>query len=180
MLTEANGVPLAIVVAGANRNDFKLARETIESIVIARPKVTRDAPQGLCLDKGYDYSEVRELVDEFRFTAHIRCRSEEARAIKRSARFKARRWVVERSHSWMNRFRRILVRWEKRADTYVAMLHLVKALRTVLAHGPRTAVRDAQDELLAGLAQLVSLSKVLRSIACRDALSFGRIGPSRG
>ena len=105
---------------------------------------------------------------------------EEARAIKRSARFKARRWVVERSHSWMNRFRRILVRWEKRADTYVAMLHLVKALRTVLAHGPRTAVRDAQDELLAGLAQLVSLSKVLRSIACRDALSFGRIGPSRG
>jgi putative transposase len=49
------------------RNDFKLARETIESIVIARPKATRDGPQGLCLDKGYDYDEVRELLDEFRF-----------------------------------------------------------------------------------------------------------------
>jgi putative transposase len=104
LLTEANGVPLAIVVAGANRNDFKLARETIESIVIARPKVTGAAPQGLCLDKGYDYSEVRDLADEFRFTAHIRCRGEEARVIKKKARFKARRWVVERSHSWMNRF----------------------------------------------------------------------------
>jgi transposase len=135
LLTEANGVPLAIVVAGANRNDFKLARETIESIVIARPKTTREAPQGLCLDKGYDYSEVRELADEFRFTAHIRCRGEEARAIKRAARFKARRWVVERSHSWMNRFRRILVRWEKRADTYVAMLHLACALITWKACG---------------------------------------------
>jgi hypothetical protein len=74
LLTEANGVPLAIVVAGANRNDFKLTRETLESIVIARPKATRDAPQGLCLDKGYDYSEVRDLADEFRFTAHIRIR----------------------------------------------------------------------------------------------------------
>jgi transposase len=135
LLTEANGIPLAIVVAGANRNDFKLTRETLESIVIARPKATRDAPQGLCLDKGYDYREVRELVDEFRFTAHIRCRGEEARVIKKAARFKARRWVVERSHSWMNRFRRILVRWEKRADTYVAMLHLSCALITWKACG---------------------------------------------
>ena len=104
MLTEANGVPLAIVVAGANRNDFKLARETLESIVIARPKPTRDEPQGLCLDKGYDYDEVRELADAFRFTAHIRRRGEEARAAKKTGGFKARRWVVERTHSWMNRF----------------------------------------------------------------------------
>ena len=55
LLTEANGVPLAIVVAGANRNDFKLARDTVESIVIDRPRPTRLEPQGLCLDKGYDY-----------------------------------------------------------------------------------------------------------------------------
>ena len=135
MLTEANGVPLAIVVAGANRNDFKLARETLESIVIARPKPTRDKPQGLCLDKGYDYDEVRELADEFRFTAHIRRRGEEAQDIKTIIGFKARRWVVERTHSWMNRFRRILIRWEKRPDTYLAMLHLTCALITWKACG---------------------------------------------
>jgi len=60
---------------------------------------------------------VYELAAEFGFTAHIRSRGEEAKAIKREAGFRARRWVVERTHSWLNRFRRILTRWEKRADT---------------------------------------------------------------
>ena len=129
-------MPLAVAVAGANRNDFKLARETIEGLMVERPRPTRNAPQGLCLDKGYDYAEVRELLTEFRFTAHIRSRGEEAKAIKRRAGEKARRWVVERSHSWMNRFRRILVRWEKRADTYVAMLHF--ALRHHHLEGVRS------------------------------------------
>jgi putative transposase len=82
------------------------------------------------LDKGYDYPEVHELVAEFAFTAHIRGRGEEAQAIKREAGFRARRWVVERTHSWLNRFRRILTRWEKRADTYLAMLHLACGLIT--------------------------------------------------
>ena len=51
-------------------------------------------------------------------------------ALKREAGFRARRWVVERTHSWLNRFRRILTRWEKRADTYLAMLHLACGLIT--------------------------------------------------
>jgi transposase len=87
-------------------------------------------PQRLCLDKGYDFPEVYDLAKEFAFTAHIRGRGEEAQAIKREAGYRARRWVVERTHSWLNRFRRILVRWEKRADTYLAMLHLACALIT--------------------------------------------------
>jgi putative transposase len=81
-------------------------------------------PQGLCLDRGYDYDESRALAVEFGYTAHIRTRGEEAQAIKHEAGVKARRWVVERAHSWLNRFRRLLIRWEKRADTYLAMLHL--------------------------------------------------------
>jgi putative transposase len=56
-------------------------------------------------------------------------------AIQREASFRARRWVVERTHSWLNRFRRLLVRWEKRADTYLAMLHLACALFTWRAAG---------------------------------------------
>jgi putative transposase len=86
--------------------------------------------QGLCLDKGYDFPDVYELVAEFGFTAHICSRGEEAQALKREARYRARRWVVERTQSWLNRFRRILVRWEKRADTYLAMLHLACGLIT--------------------------------------------------
>lgn len=111
-------------------NDFKLARSTLESIPITRPEPTPKQPQGLCLDRGYDYEEVRELVAEFGFTAHIRGRGEEALQLKREAGFRARRWVVERTHSWLNRFRRILTRWEKRADTYLAMLHLACGLIT--------------------------------------------------
>ena len=123
ILVEGNGVPLGLVIAGANKNDFKLTRETIESIPIKRPAPS-ESRQNLCLDKGYDYDEVRQLAEAFGYTAHIRCRGEEAQDLKRAVRKKARRWVVERTHSWMNRFRRLLVRWEVRADTYLAMLHL--------------------------------------------------------
>jgi putative transposase len=84
----------------------------------------------MCLDKGYDFNEVRELAKEFGFTLHLRSRGEEAKEIKRKAGHKARRWVVERTHSWLNRFRRILIRWEKRADTYIAMLHFACAIIT--------------------------------------------------
>ena len=89
----------------------------------------------MCLDKGYDYDEARDVVEAFGFTAHIRARGEEAQAIKKEAGFRARRWVVERVHSWMNRFRRILVRWEKRADTFLAMLHLACGIITYRAAG---------------------------------------------
>jgi putative transposase len=111
-------------------NDFKLTRATLESILIKRPKPTRRSPQNLCLDKDYYRTEVTELAREFGFTAHIRSRGEEARALKREAGERTRRWVVERTHSWLNRFRRLLVRWEKRADTYLAMLHLACGLIT--------------------------------------------------
>ena len=130
LLTEAAGIPIGLAVAGANRVDFKLARETLESIPVRRPRPTRHRPQGLCLDKGYDYAEIDALVEEFRFTGHIARRGQPQHKVKRAAGIRARRWVVERSHSWVNRFRRILIRWEKRADTYIAMLHFTFALIT--------------------------------------------------
>ena len=135
LLTEADGVPIGLAVDGANRNDFKMMKATLESIPVQRAKPTRKRPQGLCLDKGYDYDEARDLADEFGYTAHIRARGEEAQAIKREAGFKARRWVVERTHSWMNRFRRILTRWEKKAENYLGLLHLVCAIITYRCAG---------------------------------------------
>ena len=130
MLTDGRGLPLSLVVAGANRHDMKLLKPTLQAIDVPRPRPTLAHPQGLCLDKGYDYDEVRDLVAEFGYTAHIRSRGEEAKAIRHEAQFKARRWVVERAHSWLNRFRRLLVRWDKRADTYRAMLHLALGVIT--------------------------------------------------
>ena len=80
------------------------------------------------MDKGYDYDEVRELVVEFGFTAHIHRRGKEAQKLKRKAGIKARRWVVERTHSWLNRFRGILIRWNKKAENYIGLLHMAFAL----------------------------------------------------
>ena len=118
LLTEASGVPIGLAIDGANRHDSKpvpsavegMVKATIQSIAIERPEPTEQEPQGMPLDKAYDSGEVRDLVKEFSYTAHIRARGEEAQAIKHEAGFKARRWVVERTHSWMNRFRRILTR----------------------------------------------------------------------
>lgn len=130
LLTEGKGIPLGIADEGANRVDFKLTRQTIESIPIERPQPSDDSPQNLCLDKGYDYDEVRELASEFGFTAHIRCRGEEAKKLKQEAGFRARRWVVERTHSWLNRYRAILIRWSKKPENHLALLHLACALIT--------------------------------------------------
>lgn len=135
LLTEAAGIPIAIAIDGANRHDMKLVGTTLANIMAKRPVPTTESPQGICLDKGYDFDEVRALVQAFGFTAHIRARGEEALAIKQEAGFKARRWVVERTHSWMNRFRRILVRWEKLPETFIAMLHLACAIITWRATG---------------------------------------------
>jgi putative transposase len=135
LLTEGQGVPIALTVAGANRHDMKLVRPTLESIVVERPQPTVEQEQHLCLDKGYDYDEVRAILDEFGFTAHIRSRGEEADAIADDAGKKARRWVVERTHSWMNRFRRILIRWEKKPENYIALLHFACALISYRASG---------------------------------------------
>jgi len=128
-------VPIGVAVDGANRNDFKMMDATLESIPVTRPKPTPKRPQGMCLDKGYDYDEARELAEAFGYTAHIRARGEEAQALKREAGFKARRWVVERTHSWLNRFRRVLVRWEKKAANDLALLHLVFAVITFRCAG---------------------------------------------
>ena len=70
-------------------------RQTIEAIPIERPEPAPRHKQHLCLDKGYDYQEPRDLAAEFGFTLHLRTRGEETGA-KRKARAKARRWVVER------------------------------------------------------------------------------------
>ena len=135
LLVEANGIPVGLAIDGANRHDKKLVEATLESIPVHRDLPEPGAEQGLCLDKGYDYDDIRELVAEFAFTAHIRARGEEAQAIKQEAGYKARRWVVERTHSWMNRFRRILIRWEKKAANYLALLHFACAWITYRAAG---------------------------------------------
>jgi len=65
-----------VAVDGANRHDMKLVQPTLQAIVADRPNPDPDKPQNLCLDKGYDYDEVRELVARYGYTAHIRTRGQ--------------------------------------------------------------------------------------------------------
>jgi len=90
-----------------------------------RPTPTPGSPQEPCLDKGYDHEQVRQWVEQPGFTAHIRARREEAQDIRKNEGFRARRWVVERTRSWMNRFRGLLIRWPKKASNYLAFVHFV-------------------------------------------------------
>ena len=92
-------------------------------------RIVRAAPdtrQHLCLDKGYDYAVVERAVWRRRYRPHIRRRGEERRACRGGTR--ARRWVVERTHSWFNRFRKLLIRWEKKPQNYLALVQFAAAL----------------------------------------------------
>jgi putative transposase len=124
ILTDGNGIPFSAIVEKANRNDFKLTRSTLFSPVIQRPLPSEKAPQHLYLDKGYDYPEVDEIVAAFGYTAHISRRGQTPDKMEQIPKY---RWVVERTHAWLNNFRRVLIRWEKKVDNYLSFLHFACA-----------------------------------------------------
>jgi transposase len=128
ILVDGRGVPLSLVVTGANRHDVTQLEPVLDSLVIKRPKVTRRKPQHLCGDKGYDYPCARGAIRNRGYLVHIRSRGEERDAKKSNPGYRARRWVVEACHSWFNRFRKILVRYEKTDASYRALLCLACAV----------------------------------------------------
>ena len=129
-MTETAGIPVGVVIDGANRNDCKLTEATILSIPIPRPAPTPEAPQGVCLDKAYDHQFVRDILANLDLTPHIRSRGEEAKDLRDDPVRRARRWVVERIHSWINRYRAMLVRWSKKTENHEALLKFTLALIT--------------------------------------------------
>ena len=122
VVTDARGVPIGIAIAGANAHDITLLRTTLRSMPVQRPKSIGRCKQHLCLDKGYCAESTEALARRLRYILHVP-RKGEVQA-KRRAGQRARRWVVEGSHSWTNRARRLLVRWEKKVGNYLAFIHL--------------------------------------------------------
>jgi putative transposase len=131
-LIDGRGVPLAVAVDGANVPDQKLVAQTLDAIPIPRPEAAPRKPQHLCLDKGYAGEPVDREVRRRGYTPHVPRKANEPSKPKHRT-GKARRWKVERTHSWLNRARRLLIRWEKKAANYIGFLHLqfaIIALRT--------------------------------------------------
>jgi putative transposase len=124
LLVEADGGPLSVILAGANVPDFKLLAATLDAIVVERPEPSEEAPQHLCLDKGYDKGEVvEEAVNSRGYRAHIRRIGEEKLDSAGEKRYPARRWVVERTLlGWISKCRAILVRYEKKAANYLGLI----------------------------------------------------------
>ena len=131
-------MPIGREVAGAHRPDMKRVEATRESIPVERPEPTADDPQHLCADKGYDFPTVREVVAAWGYTAPIPIKKAKgAIPVEREKipGYRARRWVVERTQSGMNRFRRLLIRWQKKVPNYKAFLHFAWAWITYKAAG---------------------------------------------
>ena len=128
LLVEADGGPLAVVVAGANVHDTKLLKATLEAVVVERPVPTAEVPQHLCLDKGYDNPTGWQATLEANYEPHIRRIGEEKFDERKRKRHPARRWVVERTLAWLSKCRAILIRYDKKACNYLALLMLACAL----------------------------------------------------
>ena len=136
-------MPIGIVVSGANRHDSPLLGPTLDSIPIDRPIPSQAEPQNLCLDNGYKGKPSEQQAQEHGYSLHRPAPSEvekkgkkgkkqsnwkSKQKVKREPGKKARRWVVEVAHSWINRFRRLLVRWEKKTRNYLSMLYFACAI----------------------------------------------------
>ena len=121
---DERGVPLSIVVTGANRHDVTQLELVMDEIIVDRP----DTEQHLCADRGYSGEPAQQAIKERHYIPHVKKRGEEMQEKKTDPSFKARRWVVEVTHSWFNRFRKLLVRYEKLTKTYEALLHMAAAI----------------------------------------------------
>ena len=132
MLVDGRGVPLSIVVTGANRHDVSQLGAVLSGKVV-EPVMEKEV-ENLCADAGYAGDEPKRKMVAVGYTPHIRPRGEEKLEKMMNPNFKARRWVVEASHSWFNRFRKLIIRYEKLNATHLALLHLaatIIALRKV-------------------------------------------------
>jgi putative transposase len=128
LLVEGDGGPLALTISGANVPDAHLLALTLDAIVVARPQPTEQEPQHLGLDKGYDNPTGEKAVADQHYIGHIRRIGEEKFDANQEKKYPARRWVVERTFSWLASCRAILVRYDRKSSNYLAILKLACAL----------------------------------------------------
>jgi putative transposase len=121
LAAESHGLPISVVLDGANRHDVKLLEDTLRSIVAARPEGAH-----LCLDAGYTGSQ--KTAEDLWYKAHIRGREEEREEKEHNPQYVARRRVAEACHSWLNRFRKLQVRYGKKSRNYRALAQFACAV----------------------------------------------------
>lgn len=125
VLTDRRGAPLGATISAANRNDMKVAEATLDSVAGARPRPTPAEPQHLCRDKGFDVPETRHAAEARGYTVHTPRKVRKGKGKGKGAdppppppeeetaaeRHPPRRWVIERTNGWHNRFRKLRIRY---------------------------------------------------------------------
>lgn len=127
LLVDQSGGPLSVIIAAANINDHLLLRDTIDQIVLSRPSL-EEVIQHLCLDKAYDNQPTTDLLDQTGYVPHVRRIGEEKLDNAAAKTHPARRWVVERTISWLQKCRAILIRYDKKSTNYHGLVQLACAL----------------------------------------------------
>jgi putative transposase len=127
LLTDGKGIPLAVVLSGANRHDMKKLADLLDAKVVPAP-APEAVEQHLCLDRGYDYDDCRQAAEVRGYIPHIPQKDAPIPAPTDPNRHPPRRWVVEVAHSWFNRFRGILIRWAKSSQSYLGFIQIAACL----------------------------------------------------
>ena len=125
---DERGVPLSLIVTGANIHDVSGLEAVLQACVIKRPLPKQRRSKHLCADAGYYGKPALQVMLASGYIPHVVGRGKERAIKQRDPTKKARRWVVEVSHSWFNRFRKLLVRYEKLERSFVALNHLAAAI----------------------------------------------------
>lgn len=125
---DGRGVPLSLVVVGANRHDVTQVAAVLGGKVVGQLGIEDAGKENLCADKAYDSAEARAIMIEHDYIPHVRSRGEEIEAKIHDPAYKARRWVIEVSHSWYNLFRKLTIRYEKKVRNWIALHNLAAAV----------------------------------------------------
>ena len=127
-MVDGRGVPLSLVVTGANVHDCKRLDDVLTTIVVRRKDPRHRRHKHLCADAGYRGAGHLRTIEDHGYIRHVVGRRTEADIKQRDPNKKVRRWVVEVCHSWFNRFRKPLVRYEKLERSFMALNHLAAAI----------------------------------------------------
>ena len=143
ILTDKKGIPISVVISSASTHDIKLVTDVVDNVVVKRPSSNKTRTtttrrrrrklQHLCLDKAYNSEQEEQELIKRGYVLHIppKRKRDEKEEIKvttlyRSNRkkYSAKRWVIERTNSWHNRFRKLFTRYEKKSENYLGLVQL--------------------------------------------------------
>jgi len=128
LLVDERGAPLSFIVTAANRHDVSQLEAVLSGVMRKRPVPAVRRHKHLCADAAYVGAPALAIMEQEGYIAHVKGRGQEKRERKHQPHKKARRWVVEVTHSWFNRFRKLLVRYEKLHRSFVALNQLAAAI----------------------------------------------------